>query len=94
MVSQTRKETQMKPQRPNAPSICARCLCFYVCELQQVTDQCPVTHPPKPADKPFDHEFGRRADEQLDKHLESLVQDDFPLELFGNDGVEKGGGTE
>lgn len=47
----------MKPQRPGAPSVCATCLYFYTCNLQQVTDQCPVIKHPKPKEEPFDEEF-------------------------------------
>ena len=73
---QTRKENEMKT-RPNAPSVCCRCLCFYKCPLEAITDQCPVVQRAKPAEQPFDQEQGV-SDARHRQMILALEEDEIP----------------
>ena len=41
--------------------ICMTCQLLHTCEMTRVTEQCPIFKT-KPADNPFDKEFGRWVD--------------------------------
>ena len=86
MARKKRKENEMKSHQ--RPSVCLKCICFYRCPLEQITDQCPIVQRERPAEHPFDQEFGVRK-----YHRQMLLAlEDIPWD--GMEGAYAGGGCD
>ena len=71
--------------------ICLHCTQRYCCTLTQVMDTCPFTTPEQPRHHQMILALEERNpfDTELDRHLEQMVTQDFPLTYVGEGGVHE-----